>query len=301
MSLMFITKINKTMRNTVLLLISVFLITACHRSASDQSRLLGVDKTEMVPVTRQSTESPPPPPADTDLKNETHNKMIIKDGEMGLKVDDLEQSRININTLVASHNGYFANEGLINSDYESAYHLKIRLPSVSFEKFIAEVESGEGEVTFKNIQARDVTAEFIDLETRLSSKHEYLKKYNDLLKQAKSVNDILEIEEKARIIQEEIESSEGRLRYLSDQVSLSTLDLTLTKEKVFKYHPAKRDNFVERLKQSLTSGWLGFVDFVIFLIKLWPFWIIVAMGGWLFRKIRLRIKSKKDRDLNGMN
>jgi hypothetical protein len=213
---------------------------------------------------------------------------------MGLKVDDLEQARNNINALISRHNGYFANEGLINSDYESAYRLKIRLPSVSFEKFIAEVESGDGEVTFKNIQARDVTAEFIDLETRLSSKREYLKKYNDLLKQAKSVNDILEIEEKARVIQEEIESSEGRLRYLSDQVSLSTLDLTLSKEKVFKYHPAKRDNFAERLKQSLASGWLGFVDFLIFLIKLWPFWIIVAMVVWLFRKIRLRRKMKND-------
>lgn len=282
------------MRNTALLLISVFLITACHRSASDQTYDLGADKTDMAPVTRQSTESPLPPPAETDLKNETGHKMIIKDGEMGLKVDDLEQARNNINTLVARHYGYFANEGLINSDYESAYHLKIRLPSVSFEKFIAEVESGDGEVTFKNIQARDVTAEFIDLETRLSSKREYLKKYNDLLKQAKSVNDILEIEEKARVIQEEIESSEGRLRYLSDQVSLSTLDLTLSKEKVFKYHPAKRDNFAERLKQSLASGWLGFVDFLIFLIKLWPFWIIVAMVVWLFRKIRLRRKMKND-------
>lgn len=289
------------MRNTILLLISVFLITACHQSASDQTYDVGADKTEMAPVTRQSMESPPQPPTETDIKIETSQKMIIKDGEMGLKVDDLERARNNINTLVARHNGYFANEGLINSDYESAYRLKIRLPSVSFEKFIAEVESGDGEVTFKNIQARDVTAEFIDLETRLSSKQEYLKKYNDLLKQAKSVNDILEIEEKARIIQEEIESSEGRLRYLSDQVSLSTLDLTISKEKVFKYHPAKRDNFVERLKQSLASGWLGFVDFVIFLIKLWPFWIILAVVVWFFRKIRLRRKSKKVPDLSGMN
>lgn len=288
------------MRNTVLLMISVFLITSCQHSASDQSYDLGADKTEMAPVTHQSNESPPPP-AETRIKNEVGHKMIIKDGEMGLKVDDLELARNDINALVVRHNGYFANEGLINSDYESAYRLKIRLPSVSFEKFIAEVESGQGEVTFKNIQARDVTAEFIDLETRLSSKREYLKKYNDLLKQAKSVNDILEIEEKARIIQEEIESSEGRLRYLGDQVSMSTLDLTLSKEKVFTYHPAKRDNFVERLKQSLASGWLGFVDFVIFLIKLWPFWIILAMLVWVFRKFRLRRKKKNDAAFMGMD
>jgi len=279
------------MRNTALLLISVFLITACHQTASDQTYDLGADKNEMVPETRQS-EIAPSPSAEADLIIEVDKAMIIKDGQMGLKVDDLELAKSRINSIVKNYNGYFANEGLINNDYESSYQLKIRLPSVNFEKFIAEVESGEGEVTFKNIQARDVTAEFIDLETRLSNKREYLKKYNDLLKQAKSVNDILEIEEKARIIQEEIESSEGRLKYLNDQVSLSTLDLTVSKIKVFKYQPAKRDNFAERLKQSLASGWLGFVDFVIFLIKLWPFWIILAIFVTLLKKFRLRRKRK---------
>ena len=110
-----------------------------------------------------------------------------------------------------------------------------------------------------------------------------------MLKQAKTVKDILEIEEKTRAIEEEIESTTGKLNYLSDQVNFSTLDLTLLKEKEFKFNPAKRDKFFERLKQSLSKGWFGFVDFVLFIIKLWPFWIILS----LFLTLWNRFKKKK--------
>jgi flagellar biosynthesis chaperone FliJ len=128
------------------------------------------------------------------------------------------------------------------------------------------------------------------LETRLENKRNYLKRYNDLLKQATTIKEILEIEEKIRVLEEEIESTTGRLKYLSDLVDYSTLDLTITKPKDFKYNPGNRDKFSERLKQSLSKGWFGFVDFLLFVIKIWPFWIILILIFYLWRKYR---KAKK--------
>ena len=88
--------------------------------------------------------------------------------------------------LVRSYNGYYANESLENTDDESSWQLKIRIPSANLEKFILKIESGNAQITYKEIDARDVTAEFIDLETRLANKKNYLKRYNELLKQAKT-------------------------------------------------------------------------------------------------------------------
>jgi hypothetical protein len=109
---------------------------------------------------------------------------------------------------------------------------------------------------------------------------------------AKSVKEILEIEEKIRRLEEEIESTTGRLKYLSDQVDYSTLDLTISKHKDFKYNPAARDKFSERLKQSLSKGWFGFVDFLLFIIKIWPFWIIIALVLYFWKRYK-RTKKKK--------
>ena len=277
------------MKQIISIFILVILITSCHQKQNDRASFAIADmEEEMIPVTRQSP-NVPPPPIDKIEKPEVIKK-IIKDGRLGLLITELEKAKVHVDTLVKNHDGYYANESFNNTDWESSYSLKIRIPSANFEKFIAEIETGDGEILYKEIDARDVTDQFIDLETRLENKRNYLKRYNDLLIQAKTVKEILEIEEKIRGLEEEIESTTGRLKYLGDLVDYSTLDLTLTKRKDFKYNPINRDKFSEKLKQSLSKGWFGFVDFLLFVIKIWPFWIIFLLILFFWKKYK---KSKK--------
>ena len=270
-----------------------FAIYACNRSSRDfaLAEMAGI-KEEIIPITRQKATMPPSPLKKIE-KEETDKKKIIKDGRMGIQVSELENTKTQIDSLVKMYSGYYAKENFNNTDYESTVSLKIRIPSRHFEKFIANIESGEGEIIYKEIDARDVTDQFIDLETRLENKQTYLLRYQALVKQAKSIKDILEIEEKIRGLEEEIESTQGRLKYLNDQVTYSTLDLLISKKKVFKYNPAQRDKFSERLKQSLSKGWIGFIDFLIFILKLWPFWIIVIIAIYFWKKYRSKMKKKK--------
>lgn len=274
------------MKKFLAISILAFLIASCNQRQSDDVSFEVADsEAEMMPLTRQAMDAPPAPINPT-VTNEVIKKKIIRDGRLGLRVTELEKSKTLIDTLVRANGAYYANESFQNSDWESSYNLKIRVPSLNFDKFISGIEAGEGEVLYKMIDARDVTAQFIDLETRLENKRSYLVRYNDLLKKANSVNDILAIEEKIRGLEEEIESTTGQLKYLSDQVDYSTLDLTLTKQKDFKYNPEKRAKFSERFKQSLSKGWFEFVDFVLFIIKIWPFWIIIAVMVYFWRKYR---------------
>lgn len=274
------------MKKLLSISILAILITSCHQRPSDDvSFAVAKMEEEMMPQSRQATDmsNAPVEPLET---QEVIKKKIIRDGRLGLRVTELEKTKTRIDTLVKNHEGYYANESFNNSDWESSFNLRIRIPSVNFEKFISGIEAGEGEVLYKVIDARDVTAQFIDLETRLENKRNYLIRYNDLLKKASSVKDILEIEEKIRVLEEEIESTTGQLKYLSDQVDYSTLDLTISKQKDFKYNPEKRAKFSERFKQSISKGWFEFVDFVLFIIKIWPFWIIIAGMVYFWRKYR---------------
>lgn len=281
------------MNKTLALLILAVLIMSCSQNQKQYRQVMydmaGIEE-EIKPAVGQAPDAAPVP-VDKPEVQEVNKKKIIKDGRMGLKVTDLEKTKTRIDTLVRNFGGYYANENFSNTDWESSYNLKIRLPFSNFEKFIAVIESGIGEIQYKGIDARDVTDQFIDLETRLENKRNYLARYNDLLKQAKSVKEILEIEEKIRVLEEEIDSVTGRLKYLNDLVDYSTLDLTITKRKEFKYNPADRDRFTERLKQSLSKGWFGFVDFALFLIRIWPVWIIVILliFAWKrYKKTRLK-------------
>jgi len=285
------------MRKTIFILITAFLTSSCEQNQSDKVDYIAgqlMMEEEMIPITQQEEIKPPPPPPFPLMETkEVIKKKIIKDGRIGIEAQELEINKTHIDSLVAKYSGYYANEQLNNSDWKISYNLTIRVPSNNFERLIAEVETGRGEIKYKEITARDVTDQFIDLETRLANKKNYLKKYNDLLKQAKTVKDILEIEENIRGIEEEIESTTGRLKYLSDLVDFSTLDLEIYKQKKHKYQPEKRDDFTKRLKHALLMGWFGFVDIIVFVIKIWPLWIIVGLIIYGWEKIRKRQTDKE--------
>lgn len=269
----------------------VLLATSCREQQDGDASFAVADMgKEMAPMTRQSTEAQSAP-VDIIEQTEVIKSKIIKDGRLGLKVTELEKAKIRVDSLVKIHDGYYANESFQDTDQESVYYIRIRIPGANFEKFIAEVEAGDGKVLYKAIDARDVTDQFIDLEIRLENKRSYLKRYNELLNQAMTVKDILEIQERIRALEEEIESTTGRLRYLSDLVDYSTLELTITRQKDFTYSPANRDGFFERLKQSVSKGWFGIVDSLLFAIKIWPLWVVLALIITLWKKLSKRKKN----------
>jgi hypothetical protein len=260
------------------------------------------------------TMSAPPPPAgsssdDTDSKDKKEvsedkntepetikpvvkEKKIIKDGTITVTTNDIAASKKNIDELLKKLNGYYETEDLHNNDQSISYDLKIRVPADNFEKLISTIENGKDELTGKSIQARDVTEEFVDITTRLANKREYLKRYKELLSRASTVKDILEIEENIRVIEEEIESKEGRLKYLNDQVSFSTLNLNLYKEKEYIYKPQEQDKFSERIKNSISEGWTSIVDFLLWLFSIWPFIILITGVVYIIRKIRKKRKNQ---------
>ena len=220
-------------------------------------------------------------------------KKIIRDGHMTIRVKSAQAAKIRVDSLLIPFGAYYASENFNNNDREATFYLRLRIPAAAFDNFMACLEQGYGEILNKDIQARDVTDQFIDLETRLQNKRNYLGRYNSLLKEAKTVKDILQIQEEIRGLEEEIESTTGRLKYLSDQVDYSTLQLSLTEQKDFQFKPEERDRFGEKLKQALTKGWYGVVDFVLFLFKIWPLWLVLCLAL-IFLKRRSRpTKSTK--------
>lgn len=222
-----------------------------------------------------------------------NKKKIIKDGNISVKTNDIEASKKGFDDLLKKFNAYYESEDFQNNDQTISYDLKIRIPAENFEKLISTIENGKDEVKSKSIQARDVTEEYVDIETRLINKREYLKRYKELLSKAFTVKDILSIEENVRTLQEEIESKEGRLKYLNDQVAFSTLNINLFKEKEFIFKPQPQDKFSERVKTSLSNGWTSVVNFILWTISIWPFIILALAVFFIIRRVNKKRNSKQ--------
>lgn len=153
------------------------------------------------------------------------------------------------------------------------------------------MEQGSGEITSKEISTRDVTEEFVDLQLRLNNKRKYLKRYQEIVNRAARVKDLMAIQENIRTLEEELESAEGRLRYLNDQVLYSSLEVYLFTEKPYVHKAVQEVHFWEKLKTAWSNGWGSIVGGLLFVTGIWPL-CLMALLVWLLLK-KIRSKSNK--------
>lgn len=223
--------------------------------------------------------------------DKTNAKKIIRTARIEIEVSDYKKNRENLNAILQEFDAVLQEEQERNLSYRLENTLTIRLAPENLDAFIKSLEATALNVFNKTISARDVTKEFIDMETRLKSKRAVIQRYQELLKQAKSVEEILAVEAQLRQVIEEVESVEGQLKYLKDQVGLSTIYLKMFEKLEQPIH--QKRGFFSRLSRSMGDGWSGFLEFLIGVATLWPFWILLFILIALFRRYRRRRISRK--------
>lgn len=282
------------MPRILLLLTSLLIMISCH-SESEQSRqqmgkhhipddaIMLDEEIEIEPP--QTTSSPSP-----EVELEKGSK-IIKNGSMQFEVDELESAKSKVDSILTLCNGYYENEQYNSYGNRISYSLQLRIPNIKFDSLIRVIENGVGELKSKNINAKDVTEEFVDLNIRLENNLAYLNQYKEILRKAKSVKEILEVQEKIRRIEAEINSKKGRIKYLNDKVKYSTLSLQLTQ--LTTTEVASGPSFVIRIADAFNNGVQIFLSFLVGLVSFWPFLILLGLAIFGRKSILKLIRKQK--------
>src|SRR5690606_29268369 len=108
------------------------------------------------------------------------------------------------------------------------------------------------------------------------------KRYLELATQAKNVPEMLEVERELGNVRAEIESMEARMKALRDQVSMSTLSITCTKQQ------ALVERFSPQFGVAFKEGWNNLLRFAVWLTNLWPFVILITVLVWWWRRRRAK-------------
>lgn len=215
---------------------------------------------------------------------------IIKTADIFMQVKDYKENRKAILAIVQKSGAYIATENQANNSYNIANDMTIRIKPEGFDDLLDKILEQSVYVDSKKITAQDVTADYVDTEARLKSKRDVEVRYTEILKKANTIKDILEVEEKLRQIREEIESCEGKLKYLTDQVSYSTINLHFYEKIDFQ----PESGFFHAIGKAFKAGWKGLQMFLIGIIYLWPLWIIAVI---IFYAIRWFIKRSGKKKL----
>jgi len=277
------------MQKITVILVSCLLVLGCQQMDSsekqhDEDNGFGIE--QGIEFFRAS--APPPPPEEEPTLPKA--SMIIKSGYMKFEVNQLEKAKLGIDSILGDCDGYYENEQYTSYGNRISYTLVLRIPNEKFDSLAFVLEQGVGVLKEKNINAKDVTEEFVDLKIRLGNNMAYLEQYREILKMAKSVKDVLEVKEKIRYIEEQIESKKGRMKFLTDQVKSSTLNLEISELIVREL--ADKPSFTRKLGNAFNNGIQGLLSFIIGLVNMWPFLIVVGFIFMLRKPLLKRVKNK---------
>ena len=223
------------------------------------------------------------------------DRKIIKEGEIYFESSNLTETRKQIDKAIQKYKAYISKEDEHSYDERMTQNMVIRVPAENFDKLVTEITEGIKKFDTKRIEVKDVTEEYFDIQIRLRVKKETENRYRQLLTQAKTVKDILAIEKQIGILREEIESIEGRLKFLQDRISYSTLKIS------FYERISTPVGFFSKFRLGLKNGWNNFVWFLVGLVNIWPFiflGLLCAFGLFRLRKIRKAQKARSDDRLN---
>jgi hypothetical protein len=157
----------------------------------------------------------------------TADRQIIYRASINLQVKSFPDTDNKLASLVKEANGFVSQ---FNEDRsygaQRGGRWTIRLPVTNFSSFLDSV-THLGVAERREVQSQDVTEEYVDLEARLKNKQALEGRLLELVsKRSDSIKDVIALESELGRVREEIERLQGRLRYLSDRVSLTTIEIT---------------------------------------------------------------------------
>lgn len=228
-------------------------------------------------------------------------RMITHQAHLQVNVKKLETAQANITKKVEQYGGYVVESNVYQEDVETnSGRMIVRVPEKHFQTFLQDAEGEAADILERKVTGQDVTEQYVDLQSRVKSKRAVEGRLLEFMGNAQKTEDLLKISADLAKVQEEIEVMVGKMKYLENQTSFSTIELVMYENRVVVPEiESKELNTWEKTKKQLatsTNGLLatGSALIVIFIGNL-PVLILLALIGvavyWIIKR-RLRTEQK---------
>ncbi len=194
--------------SAALLIVGVGLLAACGSEASYDTSVQGM-------------------PAEADEVATSVDRQTVTTAYMSIRVDDVTAASAQITALVATNDGLIEQQDISNTDGDFYANITARVPADRLDSFVDRV-SEIGTVEYLNSQVADVTQETVDLDARTGALTTSVERLKELLAQTTNVADLVAVETELAYLQAELDSLLAQRNYLSDQVAMSTITISLS-------------------------------------------------------------------------
>ncbi|MGD6742576.1 DUF4349 domain-containing protein [Streptomyces sp. BH106] len=217
---------------------------------------------------------------------------IIRTAHLSVRVKDVPDALDEARTAAEDAGGLVGDE---TTDRDGHGHersrVTLRVPQESYEDVLDQL-AGSGRLLERNVTAKDVTDQVVDVESRIKSHRASVARVRELMDRAEKLSDVVTLEGELGTRQSELEALLAQQDSLKDRTSLATITLRLTETP--SPTPAADDD--PGLLDALSGGWDAFTTTLkwigIALAAVLPFAALLALVAFpLTRFLRSRNRS----------
>lgn len=222
-------------------------------------------------------------PSDSEIQSNS-NRKLIKTVNLTAETREFDSLIANVTERINSLGGYAESMDINGNSYdidnERSAYIVARIPANKLDSFVKEVTDASN-ITSKNESAEDVTLQYADVEAHKESLKIEQERLNQLLEQADTLENIIELENRLTQVRYEIESYESRLRTMNNQVVYATVNLSIREVKEYTPEPVYEKTFGERLAEefleSCENAWETIQDFIIGFVAFLPTLLVIII------------------------
>jgi len=187
--------------------------------------------------------------------------------------------------------GFLINSGLSKPEGVASGNISVRIPEEKRTQALESFKKLAVKVVSESVYGNDVTDQYVDLESRLEVLNKTKAKYEEILKSAQKVTDIMSVQEQLTYLQTQVDDLKGQQKYLEQSAKLSKIVVYLsTDELALPYAPTNQWRPLVIFKnaiRSLVEIFRGLGSILIYLIVFIPIIIPVIL---IIRVIKRKMK-----------
>jgi hypothetical protein len=295
-----------------LVLIAALMLAACGSSASSTPTVNRTVSDMGAPAAPQSYEAMPAPTAgvydqaavsNTGGSAPSVDRIVIQNADLTIVVADVNERMKNIQIMAEQMGGFVVSSNLYQS-YTSdnvqvpEAQIVIRVPAKKLDDALNQIKKDVVEAPTETRSGQDVTAAYVDLQSRLKNLEAAEAQLSEILKTTTNTDDVVNIFNQLVSYREQIEVIKGQIKYYDEAAALSAITVRIVAEEtvqpvvIGKWEPK---GVALTAVQDLINFLKGFVDFLIrFVIYTLPVLILIGIPLYLvfigvralFRKMR---------------
>lgn len=230
------------------------------------------------------------------------NRKWIITVEMSAETEDLDTLLSSLNQQIGDLAGYVEDQSIYNGSTNSSRryrraNLTVRIPAEDVDAFTQQV-SGIANVVSTDKSLEDVTLQYSDTATHIATLETEQTRLLELLENAETMADLLEIESRLTEVRYELESYSSRLKLYDNQINYATIYLNISEVQEYTpVEPTVWQRISGGFQSSLKGLWSGLIDLVVWVLANLPY--ILVYGGicvGLVFLLRRLIKNRKEKN-----